>query len=180
MLAPTTATGDDTFMMEPDSVMERIGEGLAANQRGEHALARSIFGEIWDRIGGSDGDPFHRCAVAHSMADVQEDIDDELAWDLRALEAAALLTDERVRAGGVAGSARGFYPSLHLNLADVYRRLGGLERAREHVRLGTEAIDALGDDGYGTLVRGGLARIADQLGESPSDALRRDCTRRTG
>lgn len=150
--------------------MERIGEGIAAGQRGDRALARAIFEEVWDRIGGQDGDPFHRCAVAHSLADVQEDIRGELTWDLRALEAAASLTDERVRAGGVAGSARGFLPSLHLNLADVYCRLGESDRAREQVRLGTDALTTLEEDGYAAMIRGGFARIADQLGDSPAGA----------
>jgi hypothetical protein len=157
-------------MTGPDEIMQRIGEGIAASQRGERSLARSIFGAVWDQIGGTDGDPFHRCAVAHSMADVQDDLEDELAWDLRALEAADLLTDERVQAGGVAGTAVGFYPSLHLNLADVYRRLGRTDSAREHVRLANEAVSALPDDGYGAVIRGGLARIEHQLDELHPDA----------
>jgi hypothetical protein len=159
-------------MTEPDEIMQRIGEGIAASQRGERSLARSIFEAVWDQIGGTAGDPFHRCAVAHSMADVQDDLEDELAWDLRALEAANLLTDERVQAGGVAGTALGFYPSLHLNLADVYFRLGRTESALEHVRLGNEAVGALPDDGYGAMIREGLTRIEHQIDELRTDASR--------
>ena len=57
----------------------------------------------------------------------------------------------------------GLYPSLHLNLAECYRKLGDLNRAREHLRRAQAAINALGDDEYGQLIKGGLDRLAQQL-----------------
>ena len=36
------------------------------------------------------------CVLAHSMADVQDDVRQELVWDQRALAAADPLTDDRV------------------------------------------------------------------------------------
>lgn len=151
-------------MTEPDAVMARIAEGIALRERGERAAARALFDELWDQIGGSDGDPFHRCALAHSMADAQDDVREELRWDLEALAAADLVTDERVARGGVSGPVAGFYPSLHLNLGDCYRKLGDVDRAREHLARGRAAVDALGDDGYGQMVKDGLDRLADRLG----------------
>jgi hypothetical protein len=53
----------------------------------------------------------------------------------------------------------GLYPSLHLNLAECYRRLGDPGRAREHLELARAGIGALGDDEYGRLIRNGLARL---------------------
>ncbi|WP_338090534.1 hypothetical protein [Planosporangium thailandense] len=150
-------------MSEPDELMVRIGRGIELSQRGDRAAARELFARIWDEI-GPDGDPLHRCALAHHMADTQDDVTEELAWDLRALEAADSITEERARQAGVAGSVRGFYPSLHLNLGEAYRKLGDLERARHHLERGRAAVDALGDDGYGRLVRGALDRLADRLG----------------
>ncbi len=88
---------------------------------------------------------------------------DELVWDLRALQAADLLTDERASQAGMAGSVSGFYTSLHLNLGAVYRRLGDLDRARAHLELGRAALGALGDDSYARTVRDGLDRLADRL-----------------
>ncbi|MER5623560.1 hypothetical protein ABT061_21240 [Streptosporangium sp. NPDC002544] len=149
-------------MAEPDVTMARIGQGMALGQSGERAAARRLFSELWQEIGAT-GDPLHRCALAHSMADVQDDAHEELLWDLRALEAADLITDARARQAGVTGPASGFYPSLHLNLGDVYRRLGDLDRARDHLRRGRAAVDALGDDGYGQMIRQGLDRLADRL-----------------
>jgi hypothetical protein len=145
-----------------DDVMTRIGEGIARGQQGDAAAARAIFAEVWQLV-GPDGDPFHRCAVAHSMADVQDDPAEELVWDLRALDAVGSLTDERLRTAGVAGSVDGFRPSLHLNLADVYRRLGQPDRASEHVRLGRVTLPHLPDDGYRAMISDGLERVERTL-----------------
>lgn len=55
----------------------------------------------------------------------------------------------------------GWYSSLHLDLGDCYRKLGDLDRAREHLRQARETIGALGDDGYGHLIKGGVERLGD-------------------
>ncbi len=143
--------------------MERIGTGLGLSQRSERDAARRVFQGVWSDIGGESGDAFHRCAVAHAMADVQDDVGHELVWDLRALDAVTSITDERAAQAGVAVSVGGFLPSLHLNLADCYRRLGDPVRAWEHVREGRDALGALGDDGYRQMVEGGLDRLAGRL-----------------
>ncbi|WP_237285666.1 hypothetical protein [Streptomyces niveus] len=151
-----------TTTQQPDPVMAEIGRGMELGQRGERAAARRVFAGVWDRL-GADGDPFHICALAHSMADVQDDPREELVWDLRALEAADLVSDERARLAGVASPVAAFYPSLHLNLGDVYRRLGDLDRARDHLARGQDAVGTLGGDGYGQLIKGGLDRLAERL-----------------
>jgi hypothetical protein len=126
--------------------------------------ARALFEQLWAQIGGADGDPFYRCVLAHAMADVQENVRQELRWDLAALAAADLVSDERVARAGIAGSVAGFYPSLHLNLGDCHRRLGEIERARDHLERARASLDALADDGYGRMIRAGVDRLADRLG----------------
>jgi hypothetical protein len=150
-------------MTEPDATMSRIGKGIELNQHGEREAARAVFAQVWIDIGGESGDPFHRCALAHSMADVQDDVHDELVWDLRALEAADLMNDERAAQAGVTGPVAGFYPSLHLNLGECYRKLGDLDRAREQLERGQVAVGSLGDDGYGQMIKGGLDRLGERL-----------------
>jgi hypothetical protein len=108
----------------------------------------------------------HRVALAHALADVQDDPREELAWDLRALQAAESVTDERAARAGVPGRVTGFYPSLHLNLGEDYRKLGELPPARRHLELGLAAAQGLGDDGYSTMIKGGLERLADRLAET--------------
>jgi hypothetical protein len=147
---------------EPDEIVVAVAEAAALGHGSDRAAARRALEALWDRV-GPDGDPLHRCAVAHALADVCDDPADEVAWDERALAAADAITDERARHAGAAGPVAAFYPSLHLNLGDGYRRLGDGARAREHLDRGLAAVDALPDDGYGRMIRGGLESLASRL-----------------
>ncbi|GAA0453582.1 hypothetical protein Ade02nite_01820 [Paractinoplanes deccanensis] len=150
--------------MTTDAVLARIGEGVALNHhQGRRADARDLFAEVWAEIGGEDGDPLHVCVLAHSMADVQDDVREELLWDERALAAADRLPESRLAESGAGLSVAGLYPSLHLNLADCHRKLGDLDRAREHLDRARATIGALGDDDYGRLIKSGLAELDRQL-----------------
>ncbi|MEV1170896.1 hypothetical protein [Nonomuraea sp. NPDC049784] len=154
--------------MITDPTITRIGQGVELHHhRGQREAARDLFAQIWDDIGGEQGDPLHICVLAHAMADVQDDVHQELMWDLRALAAADLVTDERVAQAGVTLSAAGLYPSLHLNLSECYRKLGDLDRAREHLQQARTTIGALGDDEYAQLIKSGLERQAEQLRGGP-------------
>ncbi len=153
--------------MTTDPTLTRIGQAVELHHhQGQREAARDLFAQIWDDIGGEQGDPLHVCVLAHSMADVQDDVHQELMWDLRALAAADRVTDEAVAQAGVALPVAGLYPSLHLNLSECYRKLGDLGRAREHLQQARAGIGALGDDEYGQLIKGGLERLAEQLGEA--------------
>lgn len=160
--------------MITDPTIIRIGEAVRLSHQGEREAARLLFAEIWDEIGGEQGDPLHVCTLAHAMADVQDDVRQELVWDQRALAAAGLLTEERVAAAGVTLPVAGLYPSLHLNLSECHRKLGDLDRAHEHFQRARATIGALGDDGYGRMIKDGMARIAELLrlpgGDSGADA----------
>ena len=149
--------------MITDPTLLRIGEAVQLGHQGEREAAQLLFAEIWDEIGGEQGDPLHRCTLAHAMADVQDDVREELRWDQRALAAAGLLTDARLAQAGVSLPVAGLYPSLHLNLSECHRKLGDLDRAREHLQHAQATIGALGDDGYGQMIRNGLQRMAELL-----------------
>jgi hypothetical protein len=149
--------------MITDSTLIRIGEVVKFSHQGEREAARHQFAEIWEEIGGEQGDPLHRCTLAHAMADVQVDVHDELLWDRRALAAAELITDARATQAGVTLPVAGLYPSLHLNLSECYRKLGDLARAREHLQQARATIGVLGDDEYGSLIRDGLQQVAERL-----------------
>lgn len=142
----------------PDAVMTRIGQVVMLHHGGDRDEARDRFLKLWAEI-GENGDALHRCTLAHYMADTQEDPTDELAWDLRALSAAEELTDGRVAEHHHSPAVRAFYPSLHLNLAADYTKLDRTEAARSHLRLAYEAVDTLGDDGYGDGIRAALNRL---------------------
>lgn len=105
-----------------DAMMSRIGQAVMLHHGGDREEAQGRFLGLWAEI-GEDGDPLHRCTLAHYMADTQDDPSDELAWDLRALSAADSLTQERLAEHEASLALRAFYPSLHLNLAADYVKL---------------------------------------------------------
>jgi hypothetical protein len=150
-------------MAGPPRFLARAAEAAALGQQGRRAEARAVFSEIWSGL-GPDGDALHRVAVAHAMADVQDDPHAELEWDQRALRALERLTDERARRYHPSLSVRGFLPSLHLNLAAGHAKLGDRDAARRHL-VEAEAVESvLPDDGYGRGIRDGIRRLRGELG----------------
>ncbi|MGW8945108.1 tetratricopeptide repeat protein [Streptomyces koyangensis] len=153
-----------------DAVMTRIGQIAMLQHAGDQEEAQQRFAALWEEI-GPDADPLHRCTLAHYMADTQQDPAEELRWDLLALEAADGLTDGSAATPHPSPAVRGFYPSLHLNLAADYARLGRPDTARDHLREARAHVDALADDGHGHQVLGGIERLERELaaGEGPAD-----------
>ncbi|MFD5627383.1 hypothetical protein [Streptomyces sp. NPDC127072] len=146
----------------PDAMMTRIGQAIMLHHGGDREEARDRFLGLWSEI-GEDGDALHRCTLAHYMADTQDDPSDELAWDLRALSAAEELTDGRIAEHHESLAVRAFYPSLHLNLAADYVKLGRTSAARTHLRRARGAVGSLGDDGYGNGIRAAIGRLELRL-----------------
>jgi hypothetical protein len=158
-----------------DAMMTRIGQVIMLHRGGDREEARGRFLGLWSEI-GEDGDPLHRCTLAHFMADTQDDPVDELVWDLRALSAA----DEST-AGPPAGQVPAgppvllaFYPALHLSLAADYEKLGRTEAARSHIHHARRAARALGDDGYSTGIRAAIGRLERRLAGSDAGGFRWD------
>ena len=145
-----------------DDVMTRLGQALEAAAR-DQSGRRQDLEALWAEIGAEHGDPLHRMAIAHALADVQDNPREELTWDQLALQAAHDVSDQRVAQAGMPGPAAALYPSLHLNLAEDHRKLGDLEAARRHVTLGLQSAVHLQDDGYGHMIHAGLQRLADRL-----------------
>ncbi|GAA1714806.1 hypothetical protein [Streptomyces yatensis] len=135
---------------EGDAVLTRIGQAVMLHRGGDREEARNRLAALWQEI-ERDGAPFHRCALAHYLADTQDDPLDELIWNLRALTAADGLT------GALA--PRAFFPSLHLNVATGYLKLGQEEAARGQLALARAAAAALGEDPYGDGVRAAILRL---------------------
>jgi hypothetical protein len=160
VLRPTVRTMTDEPPTDP--VMARILAAVGRSQAGDAEGARTDFAAVWADI-GPDGDPFHRCTLAHYAADAQDDLRAELAWDEIALEAAAEVTDARAQEHHGSLVIEGFFPSLHLNLAEDHRRLGDLANARHHIDEARRRLSALPEDGYGAMIRAGVDRVAALL-----------------
>lgn len=98
------------------------------------------------------GDHPQRCVLAHYLADLESDLDREIAWDERALAEHAHIGDGELAHVGIS-SALGMKPSLHLNLGDGYLRRGDKTLAWEQLEAGLDCAHALKPDGYGVMIR---------------------------
>lgn len=148
----------------PQSTMAAITEAVELARDGDRTAGRERLLELWGDLGPL-GDALHRCALAHHLADLYADPVEALAWDLRALDAADALTDERVQAEHADLAVAGLYPSLHLNLADGYRRLGSFAAARRHLTSAEEHVPHLHDDPYGRMIRAAISGVSAAIDE---------------
>ncbi|MGW0790591.1 hypothetical protein ACWD04_20670 [Streptomyces sp. NPDC002911] len=151
-----------TAPADPDPTMEAIGQAVTEGRAGDVTAARRKLLSLWSAIGVT-GDPLHRCSLAHYLADLYEDPAQALAWDTRALDAADAVTEQRVQEHHTSLHIAGFYPSLHLNLADNYRRLGSFEAATEHIDAAGAHAHALPQNPYGDLLRGAVQEVAEAI-----------------
>ncbi|MEU9237883.1 hypothetical protein [Streptomyces subrutilus] len=146
----------------PDPTMDAIGRAVIEGRAGDTASARRKLLDLWAAIGVT-GDPLHRCSLAHHLADLYEDPAQALAWDVRALDAADAVTEQRVQEHHAGLRIAGFYPSLHLNLADAYRRLGSFEAAAEHIGAAEAHAPSLPGSPYGDLLRGAIQEVGEAI-----------------
>lgn len=152
----------------PDGMVVRIGQAVMLHRAGDREEARNRFAGLWAETTG-DGDLFHRCTIAHYMADTQDDPGAELEWDRRALAAAEALTGDEAVWGEHTVAVRALYPSLYLNLAADHRKLGETAAARRELRRARGVLGELADDAYGAGIRAAVVRLEQELGEGPAD-----------
>ncbi|MEU6564965.1 hypothetical protein [Nocardia nova] len=145
-----------------DPTMAAITAAVERGRAGEIDRARVDLTELWAAIGPS-GDAFHRCTLAHFLADLQPDPAQALVWDIRALDAAEALTDARVRDHHDDLRIAGFHPSLRLNIADNFRRLGSFDAAADQLEAARQQLGALSDDAYGRGIRQAIDDSADMI-----------------
>lgn len=150
--------------------MAAIGEAIGLARGGGQAEARGRLVALWQRVGVA-GDPLYRCTIGHYLADLCDDVAEALTWDVRALDAADALTDDRAKAHDASLSVAGFYPSLHLNLADNYLRLGSFAAATRHLDEARRRQGVLADNAYGQTVRAGIGHVAEALAAGSTNRL---------
>ncbi|PQZ92941.1 hypothetical protein CQ018_10760 [Arthrobacter sp. MYb227] len=137
-----------------------VTEAIAVALGGEKERGGRLLLDCWNATKPSNHT--HRCVLAHYLADTQNDLEQEIAWDEIALKEHAFLEDTDLAPLGIA-SARGLLPSLQLNLADGYHRQGKNDLARDHVGQGLNAAETLNKDGYGQMILAGLNNLAQRI-----------------
>ncbi|MCF6524343.1 hypothetical protein [Streptomyces sp. JJ36] len=147
----------------PDALTTRIGQAIVLLHGGDREEAGNRLHHLWEE---SADRPLHRCTIAHYLADTQDDPVEELRWDRRALAAADAVTSDPGAAGEEAvATVRGFYPSLHLNLAADHVKLGDAEAARRELADARRLAGDLAHDAYGNGVRAALDRLELRLAD---------------
>ncbi|MFE7465909.1 hypothetical protein ACFU6R_17635 [Streptomyces sp. NPDC057499] len=116
-------------MTDPENIVVRLcAQGMQAETEGRDARARDLFLQAWEAA----GDDYDACIAAHYLARHQPTPQETLRWNQECLNRADKVGDDRVR---------GFYASLHGNMARAHRDLGQIEQAREHFESAAERID---------------------------------------
>ena len=133
---------------------------VAMAQNGDRDGGREAMDACWAQT--EPGDHAYRCVLAHYLADLQDSLDDEVAWDRTALDEYPWLDHDALAPVGIPDTA-GLAPSLHLNLGDGYRRQGRFAEAAEQLRQGKATVEVLPDDGYGRMIGEGLVRLEERL-----------------
>ncbi|MFC4114528.1 hypothetical protein [Nonomuraea zeae] len=148
--------------MDPSTPVVRLcAQGMQAEAEGRDTDAGSLFRQAWE----SAGDDYEACVAAHYLARHQSTPQQTLHWNQECLNRADLVGDDRVK---------GFYASLHLNMAKAYGDLDEPEKAREHFELAATRIDDVPPGQYADWARVAIAeglrstgaarpRVADDL-----------------
>lgn len=123
--------------------------------------ARIHLDALWHNL--PPDDTFHRCVVAHYLADLQVDPLNELSWDRTALTLALESSPEAFndRIPGI--TRESFLPSLHLNLAASHERVGQLDAARDAARAALASCGDAADTPLGDMTRSAISRICERL-----------------
>lgn len=145
-----------------DPVIAAVGLALSGDVDG----GRRDLLDCWERT--TVEQHAERCVLAHYLADLEADVADEVAWDERALAEYGHVADTDLAPVGIP-SARGLAASLHLNLGHGYLRQGRVDQASDQLEAGLAAVDALGDDGYGAMVRSGLDGLRERVARACTD-----------
>lgn len=144
-----------------DATTDRLVAAIGRLHQGERGEARAQLVALEAELAADDW--FHRCVLAHYLADAQDAPEEALRWDEAALHAAQHATpadfDERFPGMTLAS----FFPSLHLNLAAGLEHLGRLEEARAQAELAHRAISALPDTPLAQLTRDAIGRLRERL-----------------
>jgi len=129
---------------QSSKVIELCAQGMSLEGQGKPEEASGMFNRAWE-IAAND---FEKFISAHYVARHQPDVEKKLEWDERALTFALKVEDEQVQAS---------YPSLYLNIAKGYEDMHDNERALKNYQLGLSFTGFLVEDGYGKMIRAGIA-----------------------
>ena len=114
-------------MDQNNPVVKLCIDGLRAVAQKKEDDAQYYFKEAW-KIRKNDLDS---CIAAHYIAKHQKNLLKTLSWNLKSLKYAKKIKKEYVE---------DFYPSLYINIADTYEKLGEKENAKKYYDLAASKV----------------------------------------
>lgn len=139
------------MLYDPNNpIVKLCTEGMNLEGAGKKDEAQRLFLQAWEE----STDDLEKFTSAHYVARHQQSISDKLKWDKIALDFALKMEDQGVK---------GAYPSLYLNIAKGHEELGNFDKAKEHYQLALSFTQFLLDDGYGAMIKGGIANGLERL-----------------
>ena len=133
-----------------NKVVKLCVEGMEREGLGRKDEALKLFQQAWEKAVSG----FEKFTSAHYIARHQKTIEEKLHWDQTALNFALKLDDDKVRSA---------LPSLYLNIAKCYEDLNDFHNARINYDMALSYTDLLPDDGYGTMIKGGIVNGIERV-----------------
>ncbi|MFC9424414.1 hypothetical protein [Streptomyces sp. NPDC056987] len=132
--------------MDPENPVVRLcAQGMRAETEGRADEARALYLRAWE---AAEND-YDACVAAHYLARHQPTPQETLRWNQECLTRADRVGDDRVR---------GFYASLHGNIARALLDLGRPEEARTHFESAARHLGAVPPGPYQDWLRLCVAR----------------------
>jgi len=135
-----------------NKIVKLCADGMAAEGLGQADEALNLFTRAWNE---SSSD-FEKFTSAHFVARHQKNIAGKLLWDERSLDHASKIND---------GSLNSSMPSLLLNIGKCHEDMNHFELAREYYLRAHAYINFLSNDGYGNMIKSGIAAGLERMSQ---------------
>lgn len=132
-------------MDKDNPVVKLCIEGQRVELHGSRSEALGFYRKAWI-IRKNDLDA---CIAAHFLAKPQKELKDVLKWNRISLKYA-----RKVHLSEVSD----FYPSLFINIADTYEKLGKTSLARKYYNLAADTVSVSNMGAYGTILLESIKR----------------------
>ena len=139
------------MQFDPENRINKLcAQGMLLEGEGKPAEAAKLFRQAWHEATND----MERFTAAHYVARHQPDAAGKLEWDETALAIALGIEGDAIKAT---------YPSLYLNVAKCYEDLNDPGKAREYYQLAYQFTEFLPDDGYGSMIKRGIAEGMERV-----------------
>ena len=140
------------MQFDPENhIVKLCATGMNLEGEGKNEEALQLFLQAWAEAAND----LEKFISAHYVARQQKSVNDKLKWDETALKLALEIDDADIK---------GIYPSLYLNVGKCYEDMDDLENAKNNYELALSFTKFLGDDGYGKMIKGGIANGLGRIG----------------